>query len=120
MYIQNTELCGNSHTTSQKYIGSSHLWRRTIRGLVILVRCHVNVWSIVNQSTPHQVSYRIHSNRRSCPNRRSPPFIIKLLKHKNRRSRFLYKKCIDFRSDFEPIIMHQLHVLLTFSALLLE
>ena len=31
--------------------------------------------------------YRIHSNRCSCPNRHSPPFIIKLLTHKNRWNR---------------------------------
>ena len=33
---------------------------------------------------------------------------------------FLYQQGMDLRSEFEPIIMHQLRVLLTLSALLLE
>ena len=32
--------------------------------------------------TFHKTEYRIHSNRGSYPNRRSPPFTIKLLAHK--------------------------------------
>ena len=49
------------------------------------------------------------------------PSLIKLLAHKNRCNWwFLYPKCMNVRSDCEPIIMHQLNVLLTLSALLLE
>ena len=52
--------------------------------------------------------YNIHSNRHSCPNRHSPLFTIKLLVLKNRWNElFLYSKCMNLRSDFEPIIMHQ-------------
>ena len=48
------------------------------------------------------------------------PSPIKLLAHKNRWNRwFLYQKCMDLRSDSEPTSMHQLHVLLTLSVLLL-
>ena len=48
------------------------------------------------------------------------PVIIKFLGNKNRWNRwFLHQKCIDFRLDFGPIMMHQLHVLLTLNALLL-
>ena len=49
----------------------------------------------------------IHSNRRSCPNRCSPPFIIKLLAHKNKWNQWLFhQKCMYLRSDFEPIIIY--------------
>ena len=68
------------------------------------------------------LTYRIHSNRCSCPNGRSPPppAFINLLAHANRCNRsFLYKKYMDFRSDFGPIFIHQLHVS-ALSALLLE
>ena len=35
--------------------------------------------------------------------------MLKLLAHKNRWNRwFLYHKCMDLRSDFEPITIHQL------------
>ena len=64
--------------------------------------------------------YCIHSKRCSCPNRRSLPFIIKLLAHKNRWNWWSsYQKCMDLRSDSELIIMHQLYVLLTLNAALL-
>ena len=70
---------------------------------------------------PNDRWYRIHSKRCSCSGKRSPAFIIKLLAHKNRRNRwFLYQKCMDLRSDFELMILHQRHVFLTLNALLLE
>ncbi len=51
--------------------------------------------------------YCIHSNRHSCPNRRSPSFIMNLMARKNMWNQwFLYKKCMNLRSDSEPIIMH--------------
>ncbi len=64
--------------------------------------------------------YRIHSNRHSCPNRCSCPFIIKILVHKNWWHRwFLYQKCMNLKPGFESMIMHQFHVLLMLSVLLL-
>ena len=61
--------------------------------------------------------YGIHSNRHLCLNRRSFPFIIKLLADINRwNQRFSYQKSMDI----ELIIMHQFHVLLMLVALLLE
>ena len=52
------------------------------------------------------VCYRIHSNRRPCPNRRPPLIIIKLLAHKNRWNRWFFIKnaCIWGRIDFGLII----------------
>ena len=63
--------------------------------------------------------YHIHSNRCSCPNRCSPPTSSSSWHTKNWWNRlFLYQKCTDLKSDFEIIIIHQLYVLHTLSALL--
>ena len=59
--------------------------------------------------------------RIDAPYRHPPHFIIKLLAHKNRSNRWhMDKKCMDLRSGFELIIMHQFHVLVMLSAQLLE
>ena len=50
-------------------------------------------------------------------------FIIKVLVHKNivgEIDDYLCQTCMDLRSVFEPVIIHQLYVLLTLSARLLE
>ena len=61
--------------------------------------------------------YRIHSNRHSCPNRRSPSFIIKLFAHKiGEIDDFLYKNARIWGQILSPSLCtnymfcsHQVH-----------
>ena len=66
-------------------------------------------------------TYLIHSNRRPFSNRRPPPSSSSTW-HTNigEIDDFFYQECVDLRPDLELIVMYQLHVLLTFSPLLLE
>ena len=81
----------------------------------------LQVWCGPHSQGSPSVEYRIHSNRRSCPNRRSPP-------SSSSYWHTIIGEIHDFCTNnawicgqnFEPIIMHQYYVLLTLSALLLE
>ena len=62
--------------------------QRTVRtAWISWINGNFTRWSFLSQVEDMREmiygKYRIHSNRHSCPDRRSPPFIIELLAHKS-------------------------------------
>ena len=72
---------------------SSHSWERVKFGINRTENASdYRYFERHSKQRPCNAQHHIHSNRRSCSNRCSPPFIIKLLTHKNSWNRwFLYK-----------------------------